>query len=31
MRGQHFVQWDSTNSVGRSVSSGTYFYKLTAG
>ncbi len=29
--GQHFVQWDGTNSVGRSVSSGTYFYKLTAG
>ena len=29
--GQHFVQWDGTNSAGRSVSSGTYFYKLTAG
>jgi hypothetical protein len=29
--GQHFVQWDGTNQAGRSVASGTYFYKLTAG
>jgi hypothetical protein len=29
--GQHFVQWDGMNEAGRGVSSGTYFYKLTAG
>ncbi len=29
--GEHFVQWDGTNSFGIPVSSGTYFVRMTAG
>ncbi len=29
--GEHFVQWDGTNSAGASVSSGVYFCRLVAG
>ena len=29
--GSHSVIWDGTNEIGNIVSSGTYFYKLTAG
>jgi hypothetical protein len=29
--GIHTVQWDGTNSRGKKVSSGTYFYRLRAG
>jgi hypothetical protein len=29
--GEHFVQWDGTNSSGLSVASGVYFVRMTAG
>ncbi len=29
--GSHFLVWDGTNDYGRAVSSGTYFYRMSAG